>query len=340
MNESVISRLMTIAIVLFLKAHFSVGQQNRMPIDTSFLLPVNGVQQYLEIKGALRSKPVLLFIHGGPFWPATPMLRRYNQDLTNDFVVVSWDQRNCGKSGTDASAKLTPDLFVEDAHQVTLFLKKKLAAKKILVVGNSWGSVVGIMLVTKYPQDYWAYVGVGQVVNQPKALQVVRDLTLKQAELKKDTATVRAIRQLHITPSNAYYLSFEDLMKFYQLAAPYIRSDAVMALEDMTQLYPDYHYSKIDWFTPLMTYGKELVDYMNSARLDISVYTKFEIPMYFIAGLYDYNTPSALVEEYFKTIAAPTKKFFWFESSGHSPQWEESKRFHECLLLIAAENKE
>jgi pimeloyl-ACP methyl ester carboxylesterase len=339
MKESVISRLMAIVIALVVKVQFSFALQSEVPIDTSFLLPVNGVEQYLEIKGASRSKPVLLFIHGGPFWPATPMLRRYNQNLTNDFVVVSWDQRNCGKSGTDASAKLTPELFVEDAHQVTMFLKKKLAAKKLLVVGNSWGSVVGIMLVTKYPQDYWAYVGVGQVVNQPKTLQIVRDLILTQAASKNDTVTVRAVRQLNITPGNAYDLSFEDLIKFYQLAGPYLRSDAVMALEDVTQLFPDYHYSKIDWFTPLMTYGKEVLNYMNSVRLDISIYTIFEIPMYFIAGKYDYNTPSALVEEYFKTIVAPTKKYFRFEHSGHSPHWEESQRFHDCLLWIAAENK-
>src|ERR1017187_533582 len=109
------------------------------PIDTSFLLKVNGVGQYLEIKGASRTNPVLLFIHGGPSWPATPMIRKYNQDLTRDFVLVSWDQRNCGKSKTDSTAKLTPDLYVEDAHQVTQYLKKEFHANKIFVACHSWG---------------------------------------------------------------------------------------------------------------------------------------------------------------------------------------------------------
>jgi hypothetical protein len=38
----------------------------KVPIDTSFLLKINGVSQYLEIKGESRTNPVLLFIHGGP----------------------------------------------------------------------------------------------------------------------------------------------------------------------------------------------------------------------------------------------------------------------------------
>src|SRR5947209_3695081 len=115
-------------------------------IDTSFLININGVEQYLEIKGADTKKPVLLFIHGGPFWPMTPFIRSYNQNLTKDFVVVSWDQRNCGKSKTDTAARLTLDLFVEDAHKVTQVLQKFLHTPKILVAAHSWGSLIGMKL--------------------------------------------------------------------------------------------------------------------------------------------------------------------------------------------------
>jgi proline iminopeptidase len=101
------------------------------------LLPVNGVKQYLEIKGVSKAKPVLLFIHGGPSWPATPMNRKYSQDLAKDFVFVSWDQRNCGKSQTDTTVTLTPGLYVEDAHVVTQFLKKTYYRNKIFVIAHS-----------------------------------------------------------------------------------------------------------------------------------------------------------------------------------------------------------
>jgi hypothetical protein len=67
--------------------------KEKLVLDTSVLLPVNGVMQYLEIKGSTKTKPVLLFIHGGPSWSATPMNRKYNQSLSKDFIFVSWDQR-------------------------------------------------------------------------------------------------------------------------------------------------------------------------------------------------------------------------------------------------------
>src|SRR5580704_4062196 len=103
MKISIIIGLLLCAIFFSYSTGFA-----QAPVDTSFLLKVNGVEQYVEIKGAVRTNPVLLFIHGGPSWPATPMIRKFNQDLTKDFVLVSWDQRNCGKSKTDSSARLTP----------------------------------------------------------------------------------------------------------------------------------------------------------------------------------------------------------------------------------------
>ena len=99
------------------RAQAVTRRAHSLAVDTAFLLPINGVKQYLEIKGASRTKPVLLFIHGGPAWPATPMNRKYHQNLANDFTFVSWDQRNCGKSQSDTTVALTPDLYVEDAHQ-------------------------------------------------------------------------------------------------------------------------------------------------------------------------------------------------------------------------------
>ena len=49
----------------------------------------NGVKQYMEIEGTSKTKPVRLFIHGEAAWPATPMNRRYSQDMVKNFIFVS-----------------------------------------------------------------------------------------------------------------------------------------------------------------------------------------------------------------------------------------------------------
>jgi proline iminopeptidase len=306
------------------------------PIDTTFLIKINGIEQYLEIKGASRTNPVLLFIHGGPAWPATSMIRKYNQELTKDFVLVSWDQRNCGKSKTDKSVKLTTQLYVEDAHEVTEFLKRTFTKQKIYVAGHSWGSTICILLITKYPEDYSAYLGMGQFVNPNRSNNIVKEFVIQKARIKKDTATIAIMNSFDFSLSNEYNTPFESLMLFFQTVNPYITSDKVAVLEDPTQLYDDYN--AIDWLSPLMQNGPELMKHMDSIRIDLFKYNKFKVPVYFLLGRYDYNTPSVLGEQYFNTIRAPKKKLFWFENSGHSPQWEEPTLFYQRVLQIASEN--
>ncbi len=59
---------------------------------------------------------------------------------------------------------------------------------------------------------------------------------------------------------------------------------------------------------------------------DLDFFTEFpglQVPVIFIAGRYDYNTPSSLVEAYYQELKAPEKQFFWFEDSAHFPHFED-----------------
>jgi len=318
-------------------AQISKSKTGQTPVDTSFLLKVNGVDQYIEIKGVSKTNPVLLFIHGGPEWPATPMIRKFNQDLTKNFVLVSWDQRNCGKSKTDSIAKLTPALYVEDAHELTQYLKKEFQARKIFVACHSWGTIIGINLILKYPGDYAAYLGMGQFVNPNRSEALARTFVTKQAKLNKDTATLHALSTIPFSEEHGYANGFDDLMKFSMLANRYFTSNEVANLPDPTQLYPDY--SKLDWMTPVMTYGKRLFNYMNAMNIDFFSFKEFKIPIYFFLGRFDHTTSAVIAAEYFNTIEAPKKQLFWFEHSGHSPNWEEPALFYQRVLQVAADNK-
>ncbi len=306
-------------------------------MDTSFLLPVNGVKQYLEIKGASRTKPILLFIHGGPSWPATPLNRKYSQDLAKDFVFVSWDQRNCGKSQTDTTVTLTPGLYVEDANVVTQFLKKQYHRNKIFVIGHSWGSLIGVNLVQKYPQDYAAYIGMGQMVNPGKSEMLARNHVVQQATLRKDTATLAALAKIPFSEEGGYQNGLDDLLKFRMLSDKYLSSSEVAELPNPMELYPDY--KALDWMTPVMRTYKLLSSYMDGGKTNLLKQNTFQLPVYLIVGKYDYTTSAELAQQYFAAIKAPRKQLFLFEHSGHGPSWEEPVLFHTRLLQIAAANK-
>jgi pimeloyl-ACP methyl ester carboxylesterase len=60
-----------------------------------------------------------------------------------------------------------------------------------------------------------------------------------------------------------------------------------------------------------------------------------KVPVYFVTGRYDYNTPFALVEKYYNQVKAPAKKLIWFENSAHIPQFEEALKFNAMMKEIA-----
>lgn len=67
---------------------------------------------------------------------------------------------------------------------------------------------------------------------------------------------------------------------------------------------------------------------------DLSVERRvFQIPVYFIHGIFDYTCSYELAREYFEKIEAPKKQFFPLGQSAHSPIFEEPE---ECIKIIRA----
>jgi pimeloyl-ACP methyl ester carboxylesterase len=55
--------------------------------------------------------------------------------------------------------------FVTDTRELTLHLLGKFGQERLVLVGHSWGSVIGALTVSAYPGLYSCYVGIGQVAN-------------------------------------------------------------------------------------------------------------------------------------------------------------------------------
>ena len=61
-------------------------------------IPIGGINQYIQIKGAHAEDPVLLFLHGGPGNSVMGYADKFTDELQKHFVVVQWDQRESGKT--------------------------------------------------------------------------------------------------------------------------------------------------------------------------------------------------------------------------------------------------
>ena len=71
---------------------------------------------------------------------------------------------------------------------------------------------------------------------------------------------------------------------------------------------------------------------MLSTDLMIKV-PKLEIPVYFFGGIYDYTVSYTLAKEYLEKLQAPTKGFYTFKQSAHSPIFEEPEKVKEIIEL-------
>ncbi|MBS1935039.1 MAG: alpha/beta hydrolase [Bacteroidetes bacterium] len=311
---------------------------NHQDIEEKFLMNLGGSKQYVEITGKSSENPILLFIHGGPGWPQTPQLRYFNADLAKKIILVTWDQRGCGRSYLNDSAaeNLSLDQIVSDAHELTQFLKVKYKKSKIYVAGYSWGSIVGLSLIQKYSEDYIAYIGISQVINLNQGMAITQSWLTKKAMKQKDTVTLQTLDKLKKGDSGVCKNPLECFMSQYELLSKYhgavFNSNSDKETEKAMTKYDDY--KNYDWNKGFLYSAVRLEKDMFST--DFSNLAKIKIPVYFIEGRHDWNVPAVLVDKFVKQLNAPKKEIIWFESSGHGPLEEEPLKFNRTIIDIVS----
>jgi len=60
--------------------------------------------------------------------------------------------------------------------------------------------------------------------------------------------------------------------------------------------------------------------------------SELEVPVCFLEGRHDYESPSRLAEQYYRALRAPSKKLIWFENSAHLLNAEETEKFNEFFV--------
>ena len=303
-------------------------------IEEKSLIELGGEKQYVEINGESDKNPVLLFIHGGPGWPQTPQLRYFNSDLTKAFTLVTWDQSGCGKSyiNNPDPKNLSLDQIIKDAHQLTQLLKKKFNRDKIYLVGYSWGSIVGMHLAVQYPNDYFTYVGISQVINMKQGILVSRKWISERAKEKSDTETLTILSKLNGNDRNFCSSDLDCFIQQYGLLNKYngavYNPGSEKEEERSMSAYEDYR--NYDWNKGFEFSAHHLEKDMFGT--DFTYIKKLEIPVIFFQGRHDWNVPSVLVEEFEKNLYAPEKNIVWFENSGHGLLYEEAANFNKLLI--------
>jgi len=306
-------------------------------------LELNGRKQWISLRGWNKNAPVLLFLAGGPGGTQMAAVRHELAELEKHFVVVNWDQPGSGKSYyAEKIENITVQTYIEDGYALTEYLKERFSQNKIYLVGESWGSALGIFLVDKYPESYHALIGTGQMVDFAETERIDYAKAMEIAKNKGDTALIERLTAngeppyygKDVTWKSAVYLNY---LSEYMAENPEIHNPGYNTIRDICS--SEYGLlDKINFFRGIVNTYNHVYQQLYSIDLRTD-YTTLDVPVYFFLGRHDVNAPTVLVEEYVQVLDAPDKGIVWFEHSGHSPWINEREKFIRELVVCFLENK-
>jgi len=330
--------------------------QDPKGIEELKAIDVGGVKQWLHIRGRDKNNPILLYLHGGPGEPMIGYMDAIQRPWEDYFTVVHWDQRQTGKSyypADDENNPLTIDQFISDTEELIKYLLDYLGKEKLFILGHSWGSVLGMQMVKHHPEWLYAYIGVGQMVNQ-MASEIILcqrittyakqqqkfELTGKMEALIDSFESEPAIRDKAFAENCAFIREQLSLLARETAAHHWSRQDLTKIINLDRLLSP--HLTAADLCNT--TFGSpqalirapysNLANEFNEINLPDQLGNAFDVPIFFFSGRHDYQTAVTLSDQWFDEIEAPHKKLIHFEESSHVIVNEEPGR-----VLIALVNQ-
>ena len=266
------------------------------------------MKQFITIRGKNKDNPVILYLHGGPLSPDSYVSYLFSNDLIDDYTFVCWDQRGCGRTyvanDDKSNATVSFEQALDDVDVLTDYLLDRFGQDKIIIIGHSYGSILGATYVYDHPEKVAAYIGVGQFVNDRLSTTSEYEDALAIAEAAgEDTTAMKEAYEKYLNDP-----SYENSNEVSNLAMQYHPypdfSQVILGALESPYLGTD----DLLWYTATMSEEEvmnlqgKLVDTCLNA--DLTVQTSYEVPVYFISGSDDWSCSHEVMIEYAEMIGA------------------------------------
>ena len=292
-------------LVILITGQSLAAQQS---VDTTAIFNIGGIKQYTRIKGKDRSKPLLLFLHGGPGGSLMQKFDKVSGKLRQHFVVVHWDQRQTGETlkMNKTTQPLTLQMFYDDTHDLIDSLLKCFGQSKLYLIGYSWGSGMGFYIADKYPELLYAYIPVSPVIDQWRSDSISLGMLKKEMgdKAQKELSAVK------VPFENAEQLYYHRKWLFKHEGEKFVNIGFVKSWATT-------------WFDVF------------SRACDVNLFQSLpsiKCPIYFFAGGKDYNTNSSITTDYYDKVTAPKKDLFLFKEAGHGLPETHADGFQDVII--------
>jgi pimeloyl-ACP methyl ester carboxylesterase len=308
-------------------------------VQEAYATHIGGIDQWINVRGQDRGNPMVLFVHGGPAAPIIPSQWQFQRPLEEYFTIANYDQRGAGKTFNRVAPESIADTirvqrYVDDAIEVAEHLRKRYGKRKLILMGHSWGTVVGMHAALKRPDLFHAYVGIGQVINTRENERVSYQYGLAQAKAHGNAEAIRELESIGPYPGDQPITRERIIIarkwpQFYGGLTAY-REDSTYYFR-APRLSPDYDdrdRCAIDQGN-VFTLDKLMPEFL---AVDFTGVRQFPIPVVMLMGRHDYTTPSEPTARWMEQVQAPYKRAVWFERSAHMAPWEEPGKTLVSLL--------
>lgn len=308
------------------------------------MITLGGADQWILVRGQSADNPVLLFLHGGPGASIMPWVDLiHTPALEANFTVVHWDQRGAGKSYDAAltMAELHPDRLVADTLELTDMLRDRFGQDKIFLAGHSWGSALGFLTLRRDSSPYHAYIATSERVDWADSFQMGYDWAVQEARQRQDGEILDALEALApFDPFNEEHLSVQR-----EAIEKYLAGDSAISgrIDEMIDYAvagksPYYTAADVDNYIEglaLTSRAVEIPEIIQDYDLRQNL-TQIDIPVHFITGTQDMNTPLALVEDYAAMLDAPDVTITPIEGAAHMVMWDDADAWVGAMISIKA----
>lgn len=299
---------------------------------------ISGVQHYLLHYQGKPEEPVLLFIHGGPGQSESAIAYMVEEYAERNYNIVYYDQRGAGKTYLkDKKQKPDTEILKKDLLEIVCYLKNLYKKEKIGILGHSWGSVLGSMFALEHPEHTLCYIGCGQVVNllenESIGFSKLKE-AIEQSGDKKDQKKLLKIGEYPVSyfDMNVYRKMgmVRNLQGKYKLAAS--------VDWDTTKIFIKSPIIGIKDILPFMV-GMIVNQQVMKELMSFDLREKgsdYQVPVFYVLGAEDQQTPIELGEKYFQEINAPMKKLYVIEKAGHLAMIDNAVDYRKAICEIVS----
>jgi len=312
-----------IALAALMMAYGAWDYGRELAIDTpngineAGFVRIGGVDQWIQVRGQDRRNPVLLWLNGGPGLSVIPNTL-FSIGWEKYFTVVRWDQRGAGRTfekyGTSLGPTMSIPRMIEDGLEVTQYLRTRLHKDKLILLGHSWGSVLGTHMATARPDLFYAYVGTGQTAHLRDDIAAAYAPLLARAKAQGNQDAVRELTAVGPPP-------YADARKYGATnrwanaldPPPHFPLTLTNAARAPAGLWASITQSRRAFEGAASTGERLGMPMLDDDLLPLA--TQFKVPVIVIQGPADLVTPRGRV--FFDHVVAPQKEFFLIPGSGH-----------------------